>query len=157
MTVQPLLAPLPTAPITPIAPGTPIPPAGTRQVGTLATLGDSTCVGLGDPVPGGGWRGFPVLLRDALWAGKLALYLASFIGIGGAFFQAWAPGAKTAGRLIGAVLCAGLIATPLTIGLQGLDALELPLSALGLRAFRFTDAPAFARQLEALGLGGDSP
>jgi lysophospholipase L1-like esterase len=71
VTVQPLLAPLPTAPITPIAPGTPIPPAGTRQVGTLATLGDSTCVGLGDPVPGGGWRGFPVLLRDALGAPTL--------------------------------------------------------------------------------------
>lgn len=37
-----------------------------RTVSTLATLGDSTAVGLGDPLPGGGWRGFPVLLRDAL-------------------------------------------------------------------------------------------
>lgn len=37
-----------------------------RSVRTLATLGDSTVVGLGDPLPGGGWRGFPVLLRDAL-------------------------------------------------------------------------------------------
>jgi lysophospholipase L1-like esterase len=34
-------------------------------------LGDSTPVGLGDPVPGGGWRGFTVLLRDALGAGQL--------------------------------------------------------------------------------------
>lgn len=38
----------------------------TRTVRVLATLGDSTPVGLGDPAPGGGWRGFPVLLRDAL-------------------------------------------------------------------------------------------
>jgi lysophospholipase L1-like esterase len=32
------------------------------------TLGDSTAAGLGDPLPGGGWRGFPVLLADALGA-----------------------------------------------------------------------------------------
>lgn len=29
-------------------------------------LGDSTAVGLGDPLPGGGWRGFGPLLADAL-------------------------------------------------------------------------------------------
>jgi lysophospholipase L1-like esterase len=32
------------------------------------TLGDSTAAGLGDPLPGGGWRGFPVLLAEALGA-----------------------------------------------------------------------------------------
>lgn len=47
------------------------PPAPGRRVGALVTLGDSTCVGLGDPVPGGGWRGFPVLLGTALGATKL--------------------------------------------------------------------------------------
>ncbi|GAA1261505.1 SGNH/GDSL hydrolase family protein [Pseudonocardia aurantiaca] len=46
-------------------------PAPLRPVRTLVTLGDSTCVGLGDPVPGGGWRGFSVLLRDALGAAEL--------------------------------------------------------------------------------------
>ncbi|MGQ0575248.1 MAG: GDSL-type esterase/lipase family protein [Pseudonocardia sp.] len=35
---------------------------------TLVTLGDSTPVGLGDPLPGGGWRGFPALLGAALGA-----------------------------------------------------------------------------------------
>ncbi len=55
--MQPLLAPtVPSAP---------------RPVRTLVTLGDSTPVGLGDPLPGGGWRGFPVLLRAALGAGTL--------------------------------------------------------------------------------------
>jgi len=44
------------------------PRAAARPIRTLATLGDSTAVGLGDPVPGGGWRGFPVLLRDATGA-----------------------------------------------------------------------------------------
>jgi lysophospholipase L1-like esterase len=42
-----------------------------RAVRTLATLGDSTPVGLGDPLPGGGWRGFPVLLGAALGASAL--------------------------------------------------------------------------------------
>lgn len=39
-----------------------------RPVRHLAALGDSTAVGLGDPSPGGGWRGFAPLLRDALSA-----------------------------------------------------------------------------------------
>ncbi|MDQ4052161.1 MAG: SGNH/GDSL hydrolase family protein [Actinomycetota bacterium] len=32
----------------------------------FAALGDSTTVGVGDPVPGGGWRGWARLLADAL-------------------------------------------------------------------------------------------
>jgi lysophospholipase L1-like esterase len=44
------------------------PPPEPRPVRTLVTLGDSTAVGLGDPLPGGGWRGFPVLLAEALGA-----------------------------------------------------------------------------------------
>ncbi|AHH96067.1 SGNH/GDSL hydrolase family protein [Kutzneria viridogrisea] len=39
-----------------------------REVGTLVVLGDSTSVGLGDPLPGGGWRGFGPLLAEALGA-----------------------------------------------------------------------------------------
>lgn len=39
-----------------------------RAARTLVTVGDSTAAGLGDPLPGGGWRGFPVLLADALGA-----------------------------------------------------------------------------------------
>jgi lysophospholipase L1-like esterase len=37
-----------------------------RAVRSLAVLGDSTPVGIGDPLPGGGWRGFGPLLLDAL-------------------------------------------------------------------------------------------
>jgi len=49
----------------PSAPAGHTAPAGTA-VHTLVTLGDSTPAGLGDPVPGGGWRGFAVLLGTAL-------------------------------------------------------------------------------------------
>ncbi|TCK22711.1 SGNH/GDSL hydrolase family protein [Pseudonocardia endophytica] len=46
---------------------TPVPtPSPARTVRHLVAVGDSTAVGIGDPLPGGGWRGFPALLCDAL-------------------------------------------------------------------------------------------
>nr|WP_245614480.1 SGNH/GDSL hydrolase family protein [Actinokineospora inagensis] len=43
-------------------------PNGAWAAGTLAVLGDSTSVGIGDPLPGGRWRGIGPLLADALGA-----------------------------------------------------------------------------------------
>jgi len=43
-------------------------PSPGMHVRTLAVLGDSIGVGVGDPVAGGGWRGFPPLLAEALGA-----------------------------------------------------------------------------------------
>src|SRR5262245_58443387 len=72
----------------------------------------------------------------ALWAAKLAVYVAMVLGIGGAFFAIWAG---TAGRteaksvatsVYVALLVGGLIAAPISVGLQGLDALDLPVSQL---------------------------
>ncbi|GAB2661957.1 SGNH/GDSL hydrolase family protein [Saccharopolyspora gloriosae] len=37
-----------------------------RPVRALVALGDSTTLGMGDRLPGGGWRGFALLLADAL-------------------------------------------------------------------------------------------
>lgn len=42
-----------------------------RTVRTLAVLGDSIGVGIGDPAIGGGWRGFAPLLAAALGAAEL--------------------------------------------------------------------------------------
>jgi copper transport protein len=75
-------------------------------------------------------------VRAALWTAKLVIYAGLFIGVGGAFFRAWIadPDRPAAGwsvqRALVAVLAAGLIATLLSVGLQGLDALDLPLSGL---------------------------
>jgi lysophospholipase L1-like esterase len=73
-TAQPLVAPSPLA-LVPTRPASPAAESIRRRPGrpvrTLATLGDSTAVGLGDPLPGGGWRGFPMLLRDAVEAQEL--------------------------------------------------------------------------------------
>jgi copper transport protein len=72
-------------------------------------------------------------VRAALWAAKLVVYLSLFVGVGGVFFRAWiAEGA--AAPWIAAILAAGLMAAPLSLAVQGLDALDLPLSSLGRRA-----------------------
>lgn len=49
---------LPTVPACPVPTG--------RRVASLAVLGDSTAVGVGDPLSAGGWRGFGPLLAAAL-------------------------------------------------------------------------------------------
>jgi copper transport protein len=71
-------------------------------------------------------------VRAALWAVKLVIYLGLFAGVGGAFFRAWIadPGSPAAQAWIGALLAAGLVAAPVSVGLQGLDALDLPLAGL---------------------------
>lgn len=58
--------PEPTGPHTPRPGRPPGPPTPARRhVARLVVLGDSTAVGIGDPVDGG-WRGFPVLLHSSL-------------------------------------------------------------------------------------------
>jgi len=72
-----------------------------------------------------------LMVQAGIWLCRLALYLALFLGIGGAFFHAffemrWSSGKGwTAGFLM-----AGLAVIPLSVGLQGLDVLALPLGAL---------------------------
>jgi len=72
------------------------------------------------------------MVRGTLWAAKVVLYIGLFVGIGGAFFGAWIAerGADRARPWLLTVIAAGLIATVISVGLQGLDALELPLAAL---------------------------
>ena len=82
LNVQPSVSPTVSPTVPSIAGRAAVPhlslaPAPPRPVRTLVTLGDSTAVGLGDPLPGGGWRGFPVLLAAALGA---TLHNPSFTG-----------------------------------------------------------------------------
>lgn len=70
-------------------------------------------------------------LRMAIWAVKVGLYAGLFFGVGGAFFLCWIGGRSgMASRLAPGTMLAGLIAAPLSVGLQGLDALGVPLSDL---------------------------
>ncbi|MBZ9942546.1 copper resistance protein CopC [Mesorhizobium sp. BR1-1-13] len=68
-------------------------------------------------------------LRSAIWIGKVCLYIGLFLGVGGAFALAWlARGGRTGQRFVAAAILCGLVAAPLSLGFQGLDALGAPLS-----------------------------
>ena len=69
-------------------------------------------------------------VRVALFAGRVVIYVALFVGVGGAFFAAWIADDAARRAWIVFVLAAGLVAVVLSLGLQGLDALDLPLSGL---------------------------
>lgn len=70
-------------------------------------------------------------LRSAIWIGKILLYTALFLGVGGAFALAWlAAGGRDGQRFVIAAILCGLAAAPLSLGFQGLDALGAPLSHL---------------------------
>lgn len=70
-------------------------------------------------------------LRSAIWIGKVFLYIGLFLGVGGAFALAWLAGEGRAGqRFVTAAILCGLLAAPLSLGFQGLDALGAPLSHL---------------------------
>ncbi|KRB19669.1 MULTISPECIES: copper resistance CopC/CopD family protein [Mesorhizobium] len=69
--------------------------------------------------------------RSAIWIGKVLLYAGLFLGVGGAFALAWLAGDGRAGqRFVMAAILFGLVAAPLSLGFQGLDALGAPLSHL---------------------------
>ena len=70
-------------------------------------------------------------LRTSIWLVRAGIFAALFFGIGGAFFANW-MGRPLPGRAANAMaaLCAlGFVLLPVSIGLQGLDALGLPLAA----------------------------
>ena len=70
-------------------------------------------------------------VRALLWATKVGIYLALFVGIGGAAFPAWvAPLPRAARRLSVVLVLAGLATLPAAIAAQGLDTHGAPLGNL---------------------------
>ncbi len=97
-------------------------------------VGGSLIFSVGAPSVGGPPEAIAPAYRSvqaALWLSKVVLYAGLFLGVGGAFFLAWIGSTSDRARaLILGVLRLGLIAASLSVGLQGLDALGLPLTAL---------------------------
>lgn len=74
-------------------------------------------------------------LRIAIWLAKVLMYVGLLFAVGGTVFTSWIGGrSPSASHAAVSVGVAGLIAAVVSIGLQGLDALGLPLSSLMQRA-----------------------
>lgn len=72
-------------------------------------------------------------LQIAIWLCKVALYCGLMFGVGGAVYSAWvakSPLAAVPQALISLTLAGGIIAAALSVGLQGADAMALPLSGI---------------------------
>jgi copper transport protein len=70
-------------------------------------------------------------LRAAIWFCRVLVYGGLFVGAGGAFFLVWlAGGAPRARSFVAGACVAGLIAAGLSVGLLGVDALDLRLLSL---------------------------
>jgi copper transport protein len=65
-----------------------------------------------------------------IWLSRIAVYLGLFAGVGGAFFAAWIAAAQAGSKVIAAALVVGLLGAVASLGLQGLDALDLPLGGI---------------------------
>jgi copper transport protein len=89
-------------------------------------------IGAATGVPGAGELATDPAVDAAIWAARLAIYLGLFVGVGGAAFigliaQARPLPGRTERWIAGSMVVA-LVASVLSLGLQGLDALALPLA-----------------------------
>lgn len=71
-------------------------------------------------------------VRIAIWGARFTLYGGLFIGVGGVFFANWIGGRfPLATRVAFWTISLALLATPVSVGLQGLDALDASLGHMG--------------------------
>lgn len=83
-------------------------------------------------------------LSALIWLARLGLYLGLFVGVGGAFFAVWIGQDPSGSAISRSALGIGLASAAASLGLQGLDLLNLPLGGI------LTTAPwtsAFATSL----------
>jgi copper transport protein len=83
-------------------------------------------------------------VNGLIWLARIGVYLGLFAGVGGAFFVSWIGQACAGSSVIIAALAVGLISAAASLGLQGLDVLNLPLGSL------FTAAPWKAAMVTSL-------
>ncbi|MGY4312634.1 copper resistance CopC/CopD family protein [Bradyrhizobium sp. JR3.5] len=70
------------------------------------------------------------VLHALIWLARLGLYLGLFAGVGGVFFAAWIGQGPAGERLIMWSLAIGLIGAIASLGLQGVDLLNLPITGV---------------------------
>lgn len=97
-------------------------------------------------------------VNGLIWLARVGLYVGLFAGIGGVFFVKWIARERAASPAISAALVTGLVSAIVSLGLQGLDLLGLPLSGLSSPApWRIALGTSFGPSLlvaiAAVGLG----
>ena len=65
-----------------------------------------------------------------IWLARIGVYIGLFAGIGGVFFAAWIGQGSGGARVITGALAVGFVSAIASLGLQGVDLLDLPLSGL---------------------------
>ena len=71
-----------------------------------------------------------ITLASLIWLARIGVYLGLFAGVGGVFFAAWIGGEPYGSETIPGSLAIGLASALASLGLQGLDLLNLPLASL---------------------------
>ncbi|SDS12648.1 copper resistance CopC/CopD family protein [Bradyrhizobium canariense] len=88
------------------------------------------------------------LVAGLIWLARIGVYLGLFAGVGGVFFVRWIGRARAASTIIVVALAIGLVSAVASLGLQGLDALNLRLGdALTLAPWQAALATSLAPSL----------
>jgi len=69
-----------------------------------------------------------VLVSTLIWLARVGVYLGLFVGVGGAFFAAWIGQGADGAKAIIAALRIGIVSAVVSLGLQGIDLQNLPLT-----------------------------
>jgi copper transport protein len=73
-------------------------------------------------------------LAVLIWLARFGVYLGLFVGVGGAFFAAWIGQGLSGSTVSRGALAIGLVSAVASLGLQGLDLLNLPLGGIAASA-----------------------
>lgn len=69
-------------------------------------------------------------LAVLIWLARIGVYLGLFVGVGGAFFAAWIGQGASGSMVSRSALAVGLVSALASLGLQGLDLLNLPVGSI---------------------------
>ena len=76
----------------------------------------------------------PGALTVLIWLARIGVYLGLFVGVGGAFFAGWIGQGPAGSAVSRGALAIGLVSALASLGLQGLDLLNLPFGAIATSA-----------------------
>jgi copper transport protein len=93
-------------------------------------VGGSLLFSIGEPTTAAALPARSRTVAALIWLTRIGVYLGLFVGVGGVFFAAWIGQGPSGARAITGALGIGLVSAVISLGLQGLDVLDLPLPAI---------------------------